>query len=198
MNIYGLLNKNPDVSSSYVADGNDKIDLNNTPRITSEHSIKEPKLYGLYIPTLQPGVYEGWIFVKDKNTSTIPITIATQPKVNSALLWVVIGILTSIIFWEIINYIAQVKNSQKNGGTPQVVRARISEYVDTRLASKNFVKIATIDAGTIGFGIAVGFLALLTQGYVTAIRIIQPIDIAALIGLGLGIGSLREFVNKNS
>jgi hypothetical protein len=44
--------------------------------------------------------------------------------------------------------------------------------------------------------IAVGLLALLNQGYVTAIRLVEPIDIAALFGLGLGIGSLREFVTK--
>jgi hypothetical protein len=43
---------------------------------------------------------------------------------------------------------------------------------------------------------AVGFLALLSQGYVTGIRVIGPIEVLAL--MGLGVGSIREFLNKDS
>jgi hypothetical protein len=40
---------------------------------------------------------------------------------------------------------------------------------------------------------AVGFLALLSQGYVTGIRVIGPIEVLSLIGLGLGVGCLFLF-----
>jgi hypothetical protein len=140
--------------------------------------------------------------------------VATEPKLCAALLWVVVGILTSIIFWEIIKYIAQVKKIEseipgdnekptmtKTDGSVKfnaaaLRRIELHKYVENKLISKNIAKVTTIDIATVGFGIAVGLLALLNQGYVTAIRLVEPIDIAALFGLGLGIGSLREFVTK--
>jgi hypothetical protein len=123
-----------------------------------------------------------------------------------ALVWVVIGILTSIIFWEIVKYLAQVKKTDDDypnvqGPTGYQDRSKhrsqkLSKYVEQRFASKTAPRITIIDVGTIGFGIAVGFLALLSQGYVTGIRVINPLNIFALVGLGLGIGSLRELVDK--
>ena len=72
-------------------------------------------------------------------------------------------------------------------------RLCLHAHIKKRLLSKTFAKVTIIDIGTVAFGIAVGFLALLNQGSVTGIRVMQPIDI---IGLGLGIGSLRELANK--
>ena len=166
----------------------------------------------------------------------------------SAILWVIIGILTSIIFWEIINYIYELKKAQTNmkeqvendptitqdidqalgagaNVTQQMVigvtqnrqvpgmqeqtrrnikeqidkktRGPLERYLNTKLTSKSFIRVSVIDLGTIGFGIAVSFLALLNQGYVTNIRVIGPIEVLALVGLGLGIGSLREIVKKD-
>ena len=76
-------------------------------------------------------------------------------------------------------------------------REPLERYLNTKLTSKSFIRVSVIDFGTIGFGIAVGFLALLNQGYVTNIRAIGPIEVLALVGLGLGIGSLREIVKKD-
>jgi len=227
LSIYGLDSKikSQDINASYLADEMHTINRNDRLNFSVVDPSGEPKQVKVWIPNLKPGSYQGWIYISSKGNSSIPITISTGPKVAIALLWVVIGILTSIIFWEIIKYIAQVKkveedkdpeiyyhtkvientNDTAENKKKQIAEKRrlyitpeLDDYVERRLASKTFLKVAIIDIGTMGFGISVGFLALLSQGYVTAIRVIAPIDISALVGLGLGIGSLREFVNKSS
>ncbi len=206
LNVYGLNNQDTiKTSSSYLVDAIHK--LNTDARLViypSTNATTDVKQYNIKIPKLQyPGSYEGWIFIEGKDNIPIPVTIATEPKVVVALVWVIIGILTSILFWELINYVNQVKEAEIKHQTNNVnasilVKNELHDYLNRRLISKAFIKVSIIDIGTIGFGIAVGFLALLSQGYVIAIRVIEPIDILALIGLGLGIGSLREFLNKDS
>jgi hypothetical protein len=231
-------------SSSYLVDDIHKISTDSRLAIslmtnnTNSH-MTDYKRYNITIPKLQyPGSYEGWIFVSGKDNVPFPVTLVTEPKVIVALLWVIIGILTSIIFWEIINYINQVKKAQTN---PQIneedawkvaqdtrthvetvkkvaqnqlvtnlpaqtremikqniIKKHLEKYQDRRLTSKAFVRVSIIDLGTIIFGMAVGFLALLGQNYVTTMRVIGTVEVLAPIGLGLGIGSLREFVNKDS
>jgi hypothetical protein len=227
LSIYGLDSKikSQDINASDLAGEMHTIRMNDRLNFTVVDPLGEPKQVKVWIPNLKPGSYQGWVYISSKGNNSIPITISTGPKVSIALLWVVIGILTSIIFWEIIKYIAQVKKVEEDKApeisadikkiegknlTPEEkknkiakirrdhIKPKLDDYLERQLASKTFLKVATIDIGTIGFGISVGFLALLSQGYVTAIRVITPIDIAALLGLGLGIGSLREFVNKSS
>jgi hypothetical protein len=84
------------------------------------------------------------------------------------------------------------------------VRSKLSAaYVagvkETKLKKRYLVdtaKIATLDIATIGFGIAIGLIGLLNNNYVTGIIDISSYDVAILIGIGLGIGSLKEFVDK--
>jgi hypothetical protein len=245
MYVYGLDPQDKVIkSSSYLVDDIHKISTDSRLAIslmtnnTNSH-MTDYKRYNITIPKLQyPGSYEGWIFVSGKDNVPFPVTLVTEPKVIVALLWVIIGILTSIIFWEIINYINQVKKAQTN---PQIneedawkvaqdtrthvetvkkvaqnqlvtnlpaqtremikqniIKKHLEKYQDRRLTSKAFVRVSIIDLGTIIFGMAVGFLALLGQNYVTTMRVIGTVEVLAPIGLGLGIGSLREFVNKDS
>jgi hypothetical protein len=234
-------------SSSYLVDDTHKINADTKLTIKPNNTIvADAKLYNIKVPPLQnPGSYQGWIFVSGKDNIPIPVTVATEPKVVVALLLVIIGIFTSIIFWEIIKYVDQLKKAQTEPdiqGKPNIVDSiaakvksdaaqvmnvaqnrmreqpnlnteegrltktiqnhiteeQLNNYLNKKLTSKAFVKVSIIDLGTIGFGIAVGFLALLSQGYVTGIRVIGTTEVLALVGLGLGIGSLREFLNKDS
>lgn len=245
LNVYGL-DRDDQISksSSYLVDDTHKINTYTMLTLASNNPGAIPRLYYVTIPILEfPGSYNGWIFVSGKDNMPIPVTITTEPKIVQALLWVVIGILGSIFFWELINYINQIKKAQTetqttiqnepskmddilketkttkeavmdfmqnaSGNLANVNHKSIKQYLDkeTRkrleihinrnLASKAFVKVSIIDLGTILFGIAVSFLALLSQGYVTTLRVIGPLEILALVGLGLGIGSLREILNKD-
>ena len=252
MYIYGLDPQDKVIkNSSYLVDDIHKINTDSRLAISlttnnTNNKVTDYKRYSITIPKLQyPGSYESWIFVKGKDIIPIPVTLATEPKTIAALFWVIIGILTSIIFWEIIKYAAQLKKAQtepakieradavkrianltglkeekvqdvaQNGMGIQpdlntnegqklkavqshIAKERLKSYLDRKLTSKAFVKVSIIDLGTIIFGMAIGFLALLGQNYVTTMRVIGTIEVLALIGLGLGIGSLREFVNKDS
>jgi hypothetical protein len=119
LSVYGLnTHDSINASSSYLVDDTHKINTNTKLTITSKNTTADAKQYDIRIPMLQfPGSYEGWIFVSGKDDVPVPVTLATEPKVVVALLWVIIGILTSIIFWEIINYINQIKKAQTN---PQI------------------------------------------------------------------------------
>lgn len=57
-------------------------------------------------------------------------------------------------------------------------------------------KIAISEFGSALFGISIGVFGLLTNDYVLGLRNIQGLEILVLFGLGLGIGSLKEFVDK--
>lgn len=48
------------------------------------------------------------MIITSKNTnSSIPIIVATEPLIGRAIGWVLIGLLISIIFWEIINSLSR-------------------------------------------------------------------------------------------
>lgn len=57
-------------------------------------------------------------------------------------------------------------------------------------------KIIITEIGSALFGISVAVFGLLTNDYVLGLRYIGPIELVVLIGLGLGIGSLKEIVDK--
>jgi len=57
-------------------------------------------------------------------------------------------------------------------------------------------RIALVDLVTAGTGILVALLALMNDEYIGGLRVIDPESVAILIGLGLGIGSLKEIVDK--
>jgi hypothetical protein len=147
---------------------------------------------GIAVPTITPrGSYDGSILVNNK--TSVALTIATEPKISEAIIWVLIGILISVIFWEFIIY------DSKSDDT-KYMNQRYTSSSKLRIFGKKRPtrKIALIDAGTIIFGIAVGFFAVFNQSYIITLRVIQPIDIIALIGIGIGAGSLREFAAKVS
>ena len=61
---------------------------------------------------------------------------------------------------------------------------------------KSFFRIIILEFGTIAFGIAVGLLGIYSNASVTNLLSIGVHEILILLGLGLGIGSLKELIDK--
>ena len=61
---------------------------------------------------------------------------------------------------------------------------------------RSFFKIIILEFGSIAFGIAIGFLGIYNNATVTNLLVIGIQEVIVLLGLGLGIGSLKEFVDK--
>ena len=49
-----------------------------------------------------------------------------------------------------------------------------------------------------GFGMSVGFIALFTNDFVNGHLVIDLVDITVFIGIGMGIGSLKDFIDRAS
>lgn len=59
-----------------------------------------------------------------------------------------------------------------------------------------WAKIIITEFGSAIFGISLGIFGLLSNDFVLGLRTVGPFEIFVLFGLGLGIGSLKEFVDK--
>ena len=57
---------------------------------------------------------------------------------------------------------------------------------------KNFI----LDVGTIFFGIGLGLIGLPTTEAILNLHTIGVFEVLTLIGIGLGIGSLKEFISR--
>lgn len=183
LTIYGLDTVRPDISSSDIRDTNGKTIKIDFGTFSATHQIS------LKVQSIAPGSYEGALFI-NKDT-VVPITITTEPKVLQAIIWIMIGIITSIIIWE---FIIHHKDPKKSSARyDQNKSPRLKNLIGDRRPRPG---VALIDWGTIIFGISLGLLTVLNQGYVNTIRVIEIPDILAFFGTGLGIGSLREFAAK--
>jgi hypothetical protein len=142
------------------------------------------------VPRIIPrGSYEGALTINDRSSTAM--TVTSEPKISEALAWVLVGILLSIIVWEfIIVYGGIAPNYNIYTNSHRWINKKI--FGEMRPTGKTVV----IDIGTVIFGIALGFLTVLNQSYITTIIVIHPLDIAVLIGIGIGVGSLREFAAK--
>jgi hypothetical protein len=175
------------------------------------------------VPNLQSGKYYGWLYLTNGSTFTIPIIVSTEPKVIQAVILVVIGVLLSIIFWEIFFYIYKKFNQQtadrlktmapqalstragfRNLNNDQIM-AKQSEIVQRKEErvrevksryTENAIIIGTLDVALVTFGIITGLVGLMSNTYVTSLIEISWIDAITLIGIGLGIGSWKGIVEK--
>jgi hypothetical protein len=121
--IYGLNNATSvNITASHITDETNNIFESLT---ASAPTLMHKKNNGDYLhisnvtinisEPLKPGSYQGWIFITNKTNGmnlSIPVNVETGPQVYMALWWVIIGILTSIIFWEIIKYAAYAKPNE--------------------------------------------------------------------------------------
>ena len=67
------------------------------------------------------------------------------------------------------------------------------KYVENAATNEKAKNEAVQIVGTILFGVGVSVLGLFNNSYITSIHNISYLDVFALIGIGLGIGSLKDF-----
>lgn len=226
LSVYGLTDKESRIFSSMFATGTGKIiqrddilfagnstfNIGNAslmPIITSI-SVKDGKI--------DPGNYHGWMYVGSGIATAFPVSISTEPKVVQAIIIIIIGILASISFWEIAFYIDRSRNQGMVMHDTTNIK-RLSSLADNDLVTKrNEIKekamsrfivlskrysanahiVFSLDAASIGFGIATGLLGLLSTGYVTSITDISILSALTLLGYGLAIGSLKQLVESKT
>jgi hypothetical protein len=177
----------------------------------------EPTRVSLITSATKPGLFQGlMLFTESKNSTltSIPLTLSSDTVTNYAVIWILVGVFSSFIFWEFIK-VNQKKvvrkklvplrlqaNSLHNGAlaknmVERVKNERIDDYLQKRYSTKAGAgRIAFVDIVSVAFGVGVGFIALLNNDYVTSIRLITLEVIIVLFGIGLGIGSIKELVDK--
>ena len=92
-----------------------------------------------------------------------------------------------------------IENFLKSVGHVQSVATKMAkaEALESRYATpQSTAKIGILQIGSVALGIAVAYIGLLNNDYVANIRAIGFQDAIVLIGLGLGIGSLKEIFDK--
>jgi hypothetical protein len=85
----------------------------------------------------------------------------------------------------------------KNQATYDVThKLSLSRYVHDIGTPQKALNETMQTIGTILFGIGVSGLGLFNNGYITSLHNIGIQEVAVLLGIGLGIGSLKDFVDK--
>ncbi len=85
--------------------------------------------------------------------------------------------------------------SNKQAATSKLQQVDNYKARSRRVASLWF-KIAIAEFGSAFFGFSLGVFGLFTNDYILGLRDIQGLEILVLFGFGLGIGSLKEFVDR--
>lgn len=87
---------------------------------------------------------------------------------------------------------AQVNNEAASRKSQQIYN-----YISRSLNPRSlWSKVIITEFGSAMFGISLGIFGLLSNEFVLGLRTIGPFETTVLFGLGLGIGSLKEFVDK--
>jgi hypothetical protein len=193
--------------------GRDKVSLNMTEdNVTSVEASVE---------NIKSGNYYGWLYFTNGSKFTIPIVVSTEPKVIQAMILVVIGVLLSIIFWEGFFYFNRKFNESTRNTRSKAVLNTMNNYsqltaeqvidVNADIAinrksrrvtklkkryAENGIKIASSQVALVIFGMVTGLVGSMSNSYVTtSIEITSQVALT-LIGIGLGIGSLKGLVDN--
>jgi hypothetical protein len=158
----------------------------------------------------QAGVYYGHFFIdfiEENGKYSIPITVDVNPTFDKIIIWVINGIAISIAFWKIIKFVnaryeikdPDTQSTRQDLFNPKQKGKTLDEYVkDKQITHGTILKNAVLDGSSIIFGIIIGMLALLNNDFITGIHFLDHRSIIVLIGIGLGIGSLKEYVFQAS
>ncbi len=175
------------------------ISLPNT--ITPEN----PRTIGVSVDyDLKPGLYQGTLFASDGTTiAAVPINLDVKPPLAKPVIIVVDGIALSIGLWKFIAYLNSLYSEIEVTRLMGRLDARVLRYKEMKekpaaYATKKpvVIKNGILDAGTIFFGIALGLIALPTTEAIINLHTIGSFEVLTLIGIGLGIGSLKEFISR--
>jgi hypothetical protein len=198
-------------------------DISSPNIITPEN----PRTIGLSIDSnLTPGIYQGTLFVRDGTSiAAVAINLDVKPLSAKPILIVVDGITLSIVLWKVIAYLnslypeVEVTNEVVEEVINRKDRFSAIDRLDAidrlgaralrhhEMRSKGPFAYATkkpvayknliLDIGTIIFGIGLGIIGLPTTETIINIHSIGGWQVLSLIGIGLGIGSLKEFISKS-
>lgn len=157
--------------------------------------------------------------------SLIPFTFDLKPNTVEVIIWVMDGIAISIVLWKVIIYhshrhsynsinegLSKDRNKWKEfvSNNPSMaqqylkvnpdlnpnVPLTLKKYVETSATREKLVNEFIRIGGTVLFGIGVSVLGLLNNPYIIGLHNIGLIEVLALIGIGLGIGSLKDIAEK--
>jgi hypothetical protein len=177
----------------------------------------------------QPGSYDGWLSIRGHGSQfIIPINMSSPPMLVQALTIVLLGCVSSIIFWDVIHYYgrknAQTKNRIIEEKADEIYREVDNEpdqmkknslltratFLKEQRDSKRFkeksvydtkagtAKVTFTAAASSAFAIFVALLGLLNNEYLMGITLLNYQDIGVLFGLGFGATSLKELMVKSN
>jgi hypothetical protein len=182
--IYGSNNNTElKISSSHLMDESHlaiksaKITFNGKPSILLKELKNELKVIDVSIDKIPPGEYTGRIIIAGNDTTSVPIKVTTEPMLVSALLWVLLGILISVISWELINYLTtknydemkdDVKKDEKLSVESkkrliEVIKSRKHRHTmkhNSRWSGSGWQKQVIYIIGAAGFAMSVGIIYL--------------------------------------
>jgi hypothetical protein len=120
---------------------------------------------------------------------------------------VVDGIALSIAAWSFIKffnerYKIEIGDSTMPGlyiaGKARASPLSIEDFLAAKIVTKDVLyENAILNIGTMLFGIALAMTALIDNSFINGIHNLGILEIVFLIGIGLGIGSLKEFLYKS-
>jgi hypothetical protein len=182
-----------------------KILFNDTSLFKIENiGIYTPKTVTISINYIsnQTGSYHGSIFIMDEKKTSVPVTVDIKPTFNRVIIWVINGIALAIVFWKIIKYY----NEKHEKGDDPVMDKNVYKnlgFSDRSLETRKITwgtigKNAILDLGSITFGMVVGVFGLSNNTYITGVHFLDIPGIIVLIGIGMGIGSLKEYTHVAS
>ena len=144
------------------------------------------------------------------NITSVPIVFDVKHPITKPIIIVVDGIALSILLWKLIAYFnsrfsPMEIDKDEVPRLKQMMNPRMARYTEMR--QKGAVKYAVsgsvlaknliLDIGTIIFGIGLALIGLPTNEAIINVRTIGDLDIWTLLGIGLGIGSLKEFLSRS-
>jgi hypothetical protein len=215
-------NSGKKISSQEVQrDPNGEIrDIRNTPIKEVKVWVNNPisKTPGVYQGSI--------LITSGANKTSIPFTFDLKPNLGQVVILVVDGIAISIVLWKIIIYSSKkhlnkslrlqfndnsdVQKALKAGQLSHVQYANNPEvfnvdkerpwtfqtYVGSAATPETITSETVQIAGTILFGVGVSVLGLLNNSYITNLHDIGIQEVLVLFGIGLGIGSLKDFTQQ--
>jgi len=220
LSVYGLNTPATIFASDFVHESGDivdfwKVQFNNSGQLILNGNSNDPqKIEISIIDSKKAGSFQGWfILLIGSDTTSIPISFSTPPMMSAALLWIVVGILLSIVFWEIIKFAnneirikalcdigdKQLKDFYYAPTAKANIALKVQAYEERLSDTWGKARVAIIDIATALFGLSVAFITLITtNATVTSLLTIDSYDKLVLIGLGLAVQSVKELVDKPS
>jgi hypothetical protein len=183
-----------------------ELRFNGDESITIKNTGIDPNIIKISLNKVENGIYHGSMFVRsDGEKTSVPITVGIKPPITHPLMIVVDGIIISAVFWKLLKFFDQRSNPISVRGItiadkPQGGRTRtLGEYIQERKITRGVIlSNGLLDFGTMIFGIAVGMAALFNDSFIIGIYNLGIYEIIALLGMGLGIESVKEFITGNT